>query len=365
MARTLKSDRFLFGTTLLLVGASVVVVYSASAGQFLPRQLAFVGIGLVLLLGIMRVDYHELRRPAVIWSLLGVTVLALIAVFFFPPRNNTQRWIHFGSSYTLQPSELAKLAAVLFTAALLEHRMQRVNDVAYALLPIGIVSAGLAALIVSQPDFGTAAVLLLIVTAVLFAAGLSYRYVAGTALVMLPIAMVLIVISPYRMRRLMAFLDPWSQQSGDGYQAVQSFIAVGSGGLMGRGLMGGVQTASYLPERHNDFIFAAVGEEFGLLGATALILAFAVIGWRGLRTAILAPDRFGSLLAIGLTMMVIGQALVNMSMVVGLLPTKGIPLPFLSSGGSSLIVNMVAVGVLLNISQQSSPGAVGSLEARG
>jgi cell division protein FtsW len=243
--------------------------------------------------------------------------------------------------------------------------MHRVNDVAYALLPIGVVGAGLAALIVSQPDFGTAAVLLLIVTAVLFAAGLSYRYVIGTLLVMLPVAMVLIVTSEYRMRRLMAWLDPWSQRWTDGYQAVQSFMAVGSGGLLGSGLMGGVQKASYLPEPHNDFIFAVVGEEFGLFGTTAILLGFSVIAWRGLRTALVAPDRFGSLLAIGLTMMVTCQALVNLSMVVGLLPTKGIPLPFLSSGGSSLLVNMVAVGVLLNISQQSSPGAVGSLEARG
>jgi cell division protein FtsW len=364
MARTLKSDRLLFGSTLLLVGASVVLVYSASAGGLLWRQIITVGLGLFLLLAIMRVDYHQFRRPAVIWSLLAVTVVALISVFFFDPTNRTQRWIHLGD-YTVQPSEAAKLAALLFTAALLEHRMHRVNDVAYALLPIGVVGAGLAALIVSQPDFGTAAVLLLIVTAVLFAAGLSYRYVVGTLLVMLPVAMVLIVTSDYRMRRLMAWLDPWSQRWTDGYQAVQSFMAVGSGGLFGSGLMGGVQKASYLPEPHNDFIFAVVGEEFGLLGTTAILLGFAVIAWRGLRTALVAPDRFGSLLAIGLTMMVACQALVNLSMVVGLLPTKGIPLPFLSSGGSSLLVNMVAVGVLLNISQQSSPGAVGSLEARG
>jgi cell division protein FtsW len=360
----LKSDKVLFGLTLLLLGASVVLVYSASTGAMLLRQLITAGIGLVLLLSIMRVDYHELRRPVVIWSLIGGTTIALLAVFLFDPRNGTQRWIPIGD-YTVQPSEVAKLAALLFTAALLEHRMHRVNDVAYALLPIGIVCAGFAALIVSQPDFGTAAVLLLIVTAVLFAAGLSYRYIVGTALMMLPVAMVLIIAFPYRMRRVAAFWDPWSVQSGDGYQAVQSFIAIGSGGLLGRGLMGGVQKTSYLPESHNDFIFAVAGEEFGLVGTTAILLTFAVIAWRGLRTALLAPDRFGSLLAIGLTMLLTCQAFVNLSMVVGLLPTKGIPLPFLSSGGSSLIVSMVAMGVLLNISQQSSSGSIGSIEARG
>jgi cell division protein FtsW len=351
MARTLKSDRVLFALTLLLLGASVVLVYSASTGGLLGRQLITAGVGLILLLSVMRVDYHEFRRPAVIWSLIGVTTVALLAVFLFEPRNGTQRWIPLGEHTTVQPSEAAKLAALLFTAALLEHRMHRVNDVAYALLPIGIVCAGFAALIVSQPDFGTAAVLLLIVTAVLFAAGLSYRYIAGAALMMLPVAMVLIIAFPYRMRRVAAFWDPWSVQSGDGYQAVQSFIAIGSGGLLGRGLMGGVQKTSYLPESHNDFIFAVAGEEFGLIGTTAILLTFAVIAWRGLRTALLAPDRFGSLLAIGLTMLLTCQAFVNLSMVVGLLPTKGIPLPFLSYGGSSMVVSLVACGVLLNVSQ--------------
>jgi cell division protein FtsW len=373
MARTLKSDKMLFWATLLLVGAGVVMVYSASAVQaqafnqpsyrILSRQLAWVAIGLLLLLGIMRVDYHQFRRPVIIWSVLAVTTVALVAVFFFPPRNNTYRWISV-SGLTFQPSELAKLAALFFTAALLERRMHRINDVGYALVPIGIVTAGLAVLIVREPDFGTAAVLLLIITTVVFAAGLSYRYLFGTMLVMLPVAMVLIATSGYRRRRLMAFLDPWSDPLGDGYQAVQSFLAVGSGGLFGRGLMGGVQKVSYLPEPHNDFIFAVIGEEFGLIGATAIIICFGVIAWRGLRTSVVAPDRFGSLLALGLTMMVSLQALVNLSMVIGLLPTKGIPLPFLSNGGSSLIVNMVAIGVLLNISQQSSSVVVGSLEGR-
>ena len=374
MARTLKSDRMLFGATLALVATGVVMVYSASAVRLgtldqpsysiLFRQLAWVGLGLLLLLGIMRVDYHEFRRPVVIWSVLGVTALALVAVFFFPPRNNTYRWIAI-RSLTFQPSELAKLAALLFSAALLERRMHRVNDVAYALVPIGMVTLGLAGLIVNEPDFGTAAVIVLVVTALVFAAGLSYRYLFGTLLVMLPVAMIFILTSPYRLRRTLAFLDPWSDQFGDGYQAVQSFLAVGSGGVFGKGLMDGVQKLSYLPEPHNDFIYAVIGEELGLVGATAILLVFGVIAWRGLRTALVAPDRFGSLLAFGLTMMVVIQALVNLSMVIGLLPTKGIPLPFLSSGGSSLVVNLVAVGVLLNISQQSSPVAVGSLEARG
>ncbi len=364
MARTLKSDKVLFWATLLLVGASVVLVYSASAGAVLAKQLMWVGLGLVLMLGVMRLDYRQFKRPVVIWWLLGVTTVLLIAVFFFTPKNGTTRWIWVGD-LSFQPSELAKLVAVCFAAALLERRMHRVNDVAYALMPIGIVTCGLAVLIVKEPDFGTAAVLLLVVTAIVFAAGLSYRYLLGGLLVMLPTAMLLILTSEYRTRRLMAFFDPWSDRLDSGYQAIQSFIAVGSGGLLGRGLMGGAQKGAYLPEAHNDFIFAVIGEEFGLIGTTLTIVCFGIIAWRGLRTALVASDRFGSLVAIGLTMMVTCQAFVNLSMVIGLLPTKGIPLPFLSNGGSSLIVNMVAVGILLNISQQSSPAAVGSLEARG
>ncbi len=362
MARTLKSDKMLFWATLLLVAAGVVMVYSASASL---KQLAWVGIGLVVFWAMMRVDYHQFRRPQVIWPLLAVTVLALVAVLFFPPRNSTLSLDLDLGPLSWQPSELAKLVVLFFTAALLERRMHRINDVGYALLPIGIVTVGIAGLIVIEPDFGTAAVLLLVVTAVVFAAGLSYRYLFGTLLVMLPAAMIVIASAPYRLKRLLAYLDPWSARFGDGYQAVQSFIAVGSGGVFGIGLMGGVQKVTYLPAPHNDFIFAVIGEELGLVGTTVTILCFGVIAWRGLRVALVAPDRFGSLLALGLTMMVTLQALVNLSMVIGLLPTKGIPLPFLSNGGSSLVANLVAIAILLNISQQSSPTAVGSLEARG
>jgi cell division protein FtsW len=368
MARTLKSDKLLFGATLLLVGASVVMVYSASAAQTIEKpdtpyyllasfkQLAWGVVGIGLLLGVMRVDYHDYRRPGVIWTLLGVVTAALLAVFLFAPRNNTLRWITFGP-ISLQPSELAKLAVIVFTAALLERRMHRVNEIAYALLPVGIITFTLAALVVLEPDFGTAAMLVLIVTAVVFAAGLSYRYLIGTALVLLPTATVLILSSEYRRRRLMAFFDPWSEPLGDGFQLIQSLIAVGSGGLFGKGLMEGVQKMFYLPEAHNDFIFAVIAEELGLLGTLVVLTSFALIAWRGMRVALLAPDRFGSLLAVGLTMMVALQALVNMSMVIGLLPPKGIPLPFVSSGGSSLVINLLAMGVLLNISQQSSTTA--------
>jgi cell division protein FtsW len=362
MARTLRSDKFLFWATLLLVGVSAVMVYSASAVQSvdegnassyqLVRQLAWVGIGLLVMAAAMRIDYHQYRRQEVIWALVGVAAAGLVAVFFFPAKHDTNRWITI-RTFSIQPAEFAKLAAVIFAAALLERRMHRVNDVGYALAPIGLVIGAFAGLMVMQPDFGTAAVVVLVVTTVIFAAGLSYRYLLGTALVLLPTAMALIVTSPYRMRRVQTFLDPWADPLKDGYQVIQSLIAVGSGGVTGKGLMGGVQKLYYIPEAHNDFIFAVIAEEFGLIGTTVILLCFVTIAWRGIRASVLAPDRFGSLLAIGLTMMVVLQALMNLSVVTGLLPNKGIPLPLVSAGGSSLIVSMAAMGILLNISQQS------------
>ena len=366
MPRTLKSDRLLFSATLLLVCASVIMVYSASAVQslnkygvpyhFLSKQLAWGVIGFALMLVAMRTDYHQYKRPGVIWTLLGVVVFALLAVFLFGTINGTRRWIVL-AGVSLQPSEMAKLAAIIFSAALLERRMHRINEVSYALVPIGLVTAVLAGLIMREPDFGTAVMVVLIVGTIVFVAGLSYRYLLGTALVLLPAAMALVLLSPYRLRRVQSFLDPWKDPLGDGFQAIQSLIAVGSGGAFGKGIMAGVQKLFYIPEPHTDYIFAVIGEELGLVGTTIVLACFAVIVWRGLRTALIAPDRFGALLALGLTTMVGLQALINMSVVTALLPPKGIPLPFVSNGGSSLLVNLVGMGILLNISQQSSPVA--------
>jgi cell division protein FtsW len=365
MARTLKSDRWLFLATMLLVGISVVMVYSASAVQaaentrvpmyFAPwfKQLVAAMLGVGLLFVVVRVDYHTFKRPAVIWSLLAVVAALLLVVFFFPPRNGTQRWIAVGG-LSLQPSELAKLATILFAAALLERRMHRVNEPAYALLPIALVTLGLAGLVVKEPDLGTTVMIVFTVTAMVFAAGLSYRYVFGVGMLFLTAMMAVTLMFPYQQKRLMTFMDPWRDQLGDGFQITQSLMAVGSGGVLGRGLMHGVQKLYYLPEAHNDFIYAVVAEELGLWGTTVMLLLFGFIAWRGLRIALAAPDRFGALLAIGITCMVAVQALVNMSVVLAMVPTKGIPLPLVSNGGSSLLINIFAVGILLNISQQSS-----------
>jgi cell division protein FtsW len=229
--------------------------------------------------------------------------------------------------------------------------MHRIDELSYSLLPIAIVVGGMSGLILLEPDLGTAASLVMIVGAMVFAAGLNYRYLVGTALAAIPVLYLLIASSPYRLRRLLAFMNPEADPLGDGFQVMQSLIAVGTGGVFGRGLMGGVQKLFFLPEPHTDFIYAVISEELGLLGATTVLVCFCVIAWRGVRITVRAQDAFGSFLALGLTAMIAVQALVNISVVLGLLPTKGIPLPLVSSGGSSLLISLVGVGVLLNVSQ--------------
>jgi cell division protein FtsW len=367
MARKLKSDKLMFLATLLLLCASVVMVYSASAVlamdryqqppySFLFRQVTWAVLGLCLLSLAMRIDYRILREPVVIWSALGVSLVALVAVFFSPEINGTRRWLGYGG-VGVQPSELAKVAVIIYTAAILEQRMEKIDRVMYALGPIALITALVCGLIVLEPDYGTALALLLIVSVMVFAAGLRYRYIIGAALVMAPLLAAILAGADYRRRRFEAFLDPWADPLGDGFQMIQSQIAVGTGGLFGQGLMAGVQKLFYLPAPHTDFIYAVIAEETGLLGATATVLCFCVIVWRGLRVTAAAPDQFGSFLALGLTMMVAFQAFVNMSVVLGLVPITGITLPFVSYGGSSLLVSLLGMGILLNVSQHASADA--------
>ncbi|HJO39898.1 MAG: putative lipid II flippase FtsW [Vicinamibacterales bacterium] len=366
MARKLKSDKLLFLATLLLVGASVVMVYSASAVLameryeqpyfFLFKQVTWAIAGVFGLAVMMRLDYRIYRQPTVIWTAILVAVVLLIAVLFSPPINGTRRWFSLGG-IGVQPSELAKLAVILFCAAILERRMDRINEIGYAITPIAIVVTVVCGLILLEPDFGTALAVGLIVGVMVFAAGLTYRYLLGGALVMLPVLYTVVISADYRRRRLLTFMNPWEDPLGDGFQVIQSLIAVGTGGVTGRGLMGGVQKLFFLPEPHTDFIYAVIAEETGLLGATAVLLCFCVIAWRGLRVSLRAPDRFGAFMALGLTTMLTLQAFVNISVVLGLLPTKGIPLPFVSAGGSSLLSSLVGMGILLNVSQHASAEA--------
>ncbi|HYT65065.1 MAG TPA: putative lipid II flippase FtsW [Vicinamibacterales bacterium] len=364
MARKLKSDKLLFIATLALVCASLVMVYSSSAvigleqyrqrpSYFLWKQATFALLGLALMPVLMQIDYRRYRQPAVIWTALGMVTFALVAVLFGPRLNGARRW--FGvAGIGGQPSEFAKIVIIFFVAAILERRMDRIDDLRYSLLPVGVVLGCIVALIMLQPDLGTALSIIVIVSVMVFAAGINYRYIVGLLLVSLPAAYVVLMSADYRRRRMTVFLDPWSDPLGDGFQVIQSLIAVGTGGVFGRGLMAGVQKLYYLPYPHTDFIYAVIGEELGLLGTTLVLVAFCVIAWRGLRTSMRAPDRFGAFLALGLTAMVIVQAFFNISVVLGLLPTKGIPLPFVSFGGSSLLMSMLGMGILLNVSQHAS-----------
>jgi cell division protein FtsW len=268
----------------------------------------------------------------------------------------THRWFRLGP-LSLQPSEIAKLVLIFFLAWFLEIRRAPrgfgVNDPVRTLLPaLGTVLL-IVALILAEPDMGTACMIVLIAGVMLFVSGLDMRYIFGAVLAAIPAVYLLIARTPYRLERFKAFLSPSSDPQGHGFQLLQSLIAIGSGGFTGVGLMEGRQKLFFLPEAHTDFIFAVICEELGFIGAVIVLTLFAVYGWRGFVAAMKAPDEFGRLLALGITAMVVGQALINLSVVLGLMPTKGIPLPFISYGGSSLIGMLLATGVLLNISQHA------------
>ena len=366
MARKLKSDNVLFITTILLVGVSVVMVYSASTVMameryhqpylFLTKQLMWAVLGVALMWMVMRLDYRVYRQRPFIWTALALVVLCLIAVLFGRPVNGAKRWFSV-MGLGIQPSELAKVIAIIFIAEALDRRMHRIDDVSYSILPIAVVVVPLVGLVLVEPDFGTSMSLALVASVMIFTAGLNWRYITGAILCALPALYIVTMGTAYRRRRMLTFLNPWENPLGDGFQIIQSLIAVGTGGITGKGLMNGVQKLFYLPEPQTDFIYSVVAEETGVIGATLLLLCFLVITWRGLRAAVRAPDSFGAFLAIGLTTMFAVQALANISVVLGIMPTKGIPLPFISFGGSSLLISLLAMGILLNVSQHAAPEA--------
>ena len=281
MARKLKSDKLLFTATLVLVCASLVMVYSASAvigleqyqqrpTFFLFKQATFALLGLALMPVLMRIDYRHYRQPVVIWTALAMVAFGLVAVLFGPRINGARRWFG-GAGIGVQPAEFAKIVVVVFVAAILERRMDRIDDLRYSLVPVAIVLGVVVALIMLQPDLGTALSIVVIVGAMIFAAGINYRYIFGLLLVSLPAAYIVLMSADYRRRRMTVFLNPWEDPLGDGFQVIQSLIAVGTGGLFGRGLMAGVQKLFYLPYPHTDFIYAVIVSELGLFGGAAVI----------------------------------------------------------------------------------------------
>ncbi len=373
LARRSDTDRWLFVVTLALCLMGAVMIFSASAVTaenqyghsyyFVARQIAWLVIGLLGMFALMKLDYHRLRAPAFVYSALCLVVLMLIGTFFLDKSHATHRWIRLGP-VGIQPSELAKLAVILYLAWFLDLRRRNEismefnkQDLLQTILPAVAPILVCVALILAQPDLGTSVDIVLIMTAILFVGGLSWKWLAVGAATALPILFIAITHVSYRQARLMAFLHPDTDPQGAGFQLLQSLIAVGSGGFTGVGLMESKQKLFYLPEAHTDFIYAVISEELGFIGATIVIALFAVFAWRGLRAAFNAPDGFGRLLALGITTMVVFQSLINFAVVLGMMPTKGIPLPFVSYGGSSLLVMLLATGVLLNISQQAVIGA--------
>jgi cell division protein FtsW len=373
VARRSETDRWLFGVTLVLCLLGAVMIFSASAVtaqqqyghsyHFLLRQAIWLVAGLLGMFALMKLDYHRLREPVVVYTVVCVVVFMLIGTFFLDKSHATHRWIKLGPAQ-IQPSELTKLAVILYLAWFLDLRRRSATrlefckeDLLQTLLPAVAPILVCVGLILLQPDLGTSVDIVLIMAAILFVAGLSWKWLAVGAAAALPVLLVLITQVSYRQARLMAFLHPESDAQGAGFQLLQSLIAVGSGGFTGVGLMESKQKLFYLPEAHTDFIYAVICEELGFIGAAIVIALFAAYAWRGLRAAFNAPDGFGRMLALGATAMVLFQSLINLAVVLGMMPTKGIPLPFVSYGGSSLLVMLLATGVLLNVAQQGSNNA--------
>ncbi len=363
MARKLAPDKWLFAATTGLALFGVVMVYSASAmiaakengNQFyyVIKQGVWVAVGFIVMLLAMQFNYQQLKSSRLVYGLLVLSTITLVSVFGFSSSNGAHRWLKF-PGFSVQPSEMSKLVLVVFLAYFLEKRAGEEGDFWRTFLPCGVVTGWLATLVVIEPDFGTAMMLALIFTVVIYTAGARLLHLAMAAAPALLVAMGLLIFVPWRLKRLVTFLDPWADQQAAGFQVVQSLIAIGSGGPNGLGFAQGKQKMLFLPFAHSDFIFAVVGEELGLVGALTVVAVFALFLWRGIRTALLAPDRFGMLLSLGIVTSIVAQALFNMSVVLSLVPTKGIPLPFISYGGSSLVPTLAAVGILLNVSQHAS-----------
>jgi cell division protein FtsW len=363
MAKKLYPDKWLFAATIGLALFGVVMVYSASAViaqrengnqyYYVIKQGIWTSIGFVVMLAAMQFDYNRLRDRRIVYGLLLLTVLMLLAVFAFGRINGAHRWIKF-KGFSIQPSELSKLVLALFLAYFLERHAGDEQSFWRTFVPCAFIAGLLAMLVVAEPDLGTAMMLAVIFGVLIYTSGARLLHLGMVAAPALVGVAGLLIFVPFRMRRMIMFLDPWADPQGSGFQVVQSLIAIGSGGPNGLGFAQGKQKMMFLPFAHSDFIFAVIGEELGLMGTLTVLLIFALFLWRGIRTSLLAPDRFGMLLSLGLVTGIVAQALFNISVVLSLVPTKGIPLPFISYGGSSLVPTLAAVGILLNISQHAT-----------
>jgi cell division protein FtsW len=353
-------DYGIFYTVGLLLTIGVIMVYSASSYYamfinkdsmfYLKRQLVSAIIGVGAMVFTMCIDYHKLKKYTV--AIMIISIPLLLAVFFFSGVNGAQRWIYIGP-LSFQPSELAKYVVVLFLAMSLELKGEGVKKFATGIVPYLVISGFYAALVLAEKNLSIASVIMIVTFIVLFAAGGKSKHLFGIVAPAMGLAAVAFtVLEPYRMKRLMSFTNPWKDPIGDGYQLIQSFYALGAGGVTGLGLGQSRQKTLYMPEPHNDFIFSIIGEELGLIGCICIITLFIIFIWRGISVAMKARDTYGTLLAIGITSVIAVQSLINIAVVTGSMPVTGVPLPFISYGGTSLVINMTAIGILLNISRQ-------------
>ncbi|MGS0764230.1 stage V sporulation protein E [Syntrophomonas curvata] len=356
-------DFILFITTLALVGVGLIMVFSSSAVtanleyhnayHFFKRQLIWAAIGLVTMIVIMRINYYRLKDLAFPAMIIALICLVLVLTPLGIGAKGSTRWLGVGA-LTFTPSEMVKLAMVMFMAKVMEQNLDKIKSFKNGVLPYLLIMAFVCALIMKQPDLGTSFVVAGTVFCMLLIAGAKWSHMGALAVTGAGAVALAIYVAPYRAERFLAFLDPWKYPSDQGFQVIQSLYALGSGGLFGMGLGRSRQKFFYLPEQHTDFIFAILGEELGFMGALLVLALFLLFAWRGFKIAINAPDTFGSILAAGITIMIVFQAFINIGVVSGALPVTGITLPFISYGGSSLLLTMAGVGLLLNISRYSS-----------
>jgi cell division protein FtsW len=358
-------DPLLLATVLALTAFGVVMVYSASAvyatqkfgsaTYFFRRDLLWTGLGLIAMTFAARTDFAIYRRWA--YPMLASAMVLLVAVLFLGVRiNGARRWFHFGG-FSFQPAELAKLALVVYLAQSLAKKAEKVKSFTVGFVPHMIVCGVMMKLLLKQPNLGSAVIFGTATLMLLFVAGARVSYIVIAVLSAAPIVYQTIVGTPFRLHRILAFLDPWQYRYDVGYQITESLISIGSGGIFGLGLGDSRQKLFFLPEAHTDYILSIVGEELGLVGLAAVIVVFAVLVWRGIRASLRARDAFGCYLAFGITAMFGLQAAVNLAVVLNAIPTMGLPLPFVSFGGSTLVVDLFAMGILLNISR-GAPEAV-------
>lgn len=361
MAKRVGVDKWLYCVVLLLVLIGLAMVFSASAIMakdrfgspytFVIRQAAWAVLGLITMTVLMRVDYRKLNRPNVVFPAVAVTMVLLLASFAMHNSHNTHRWIKF-AGFSFQPSEFAKPTIVLFLAWFLQDRLQHIEDMRKTLLPAALPSLLFIALILKEPDLGTALVCAAVTFMMLYLAGAQMKWFGVAAVAAAPILYWMLFRVAWRRDRMLAFMDPWKDPRKTGFHTIQSLIAVATGGFHGRGFMEGMQKLFYLPEAHTDFIFANIAEELGLIGSVVIIGLFVMLGYRGLRAASLSQDPFARFLAFGITATVLIQAFFNISVVLALVPTKGITLPLISYGGTSVFITLASLGVLLNLTRE-------------